>query len=66
MQKWEYLFQQTETVKEVDSILADAGDQGWELVNVAFLPSSKMSGSGQFTIPVQIAYWNFFFKRPKP
>ena len=63
MQKWEYLFEQTETAKQVDAILAKAGSDGWELVSVTMLPSKKTT-SGPALMMVDICYWNFFFKRP--
>jgi hypothetical protein len=65
MQKWEYLFEQTETVKEVDDILVKAGADGWELVSVTHIPFTKYTGGGNLpTINVPSTYWNFFFKRP--
>jgi len=63
MQKWEYLFHQTETPKEVGTLLNTAGADGWELIGVSSLTSQKMT-AGPASIAVATVYWSFFFKRP--
>jgi hypothetical protein len=64
MQKWEYLFKQSESAKDVDSILDKAGEDGWELITASQLSFPK-SIADPMPMTVQGTLWNFFFKRPK-
>jgi hypothetical protein len=68
MQKWEYLFEQTETAKEIASILSKAGEEGWELVAVTTLQGTekKEYGGKLGFYDSPWFQWNLFFKRPKP
>ena len=64
MQKWEHLFEQTDTAKEIKKILAKASEEGWELVSVINMPGKRMTGTGPAAFSADMNYWNFFFKRP--
>lgn len=51
-QQWEYAHMQNESLGDVKDYLADAGTDGWELVQVVSEPGQPVT-------------WHVFLKRPR-
>ncbi len=61
-QKWEYASEHPETFEALETLLAQRGAEGWELVNVV---GQQPSDPGSIkTLRQRHGQWYAFFKRP--
>ncbi|MCR9119719.1 MAG: hypothetical protein NXI22_22525 [bacterium] len=60
---WSYHVVECSEIKDVEASLSENGQQGWELVNVLFEPTSNPTLTYKTNRPRHHGVWRLFFKR---